>query len=76
VGLPHAATPQQMRDAVQAWLLRQARRLFTERLDHFAPQLQVRWQRLTCPVGRHALGQCQRRRLDPAELAADPLQQR
>ncbi len=47
VGLPHAATPQQWRDTTQAWLMRQARRVFTARLDHFAPQLGVRWQRLS-----------------------------
>jgi len=47
VGLPHTATPAQIRDAVQAWLMRQARRLFTERLDHFAPQLGVRWKKLS-----------------------------
>ena len=47
VGLPHTATPQQIRDAVQAWLMRQARRLFTERLDHIAPQLGVQWRKLS-----------------------------
>lgn len=47
VGLPHAATPEQIRDAVQAWLMRQARRVFIERLDHFAPQLQVQWRKLS-----------------------------
>ncbi len=46
VGLPHTATPAQIRDAVQAWLMRQARAHFTARLDHFAPLLQVQWQRL------------------------------
>ena len=46
LGLPHGAAPEQLRDVTQAWLMRQARRLFTERLDHFAPQLGVRWQRL------------------------------
>jgi predicted metal-dependent hydrolase len=46
VGLPHSADASQIRDAVQAWLMRQAKGLFTERLDHFAPQLGVRWARL------------------------------
>ena len=46
LGLAASATPTQIRDAVQAWLMRQARRHFTQRLDHFAPQLQVQWQRL------------------------------
>ncbi len=47
VALPHAATPEQIRDAVQAWLMRQAKRVFAERLDHFAAPLQVRWRRLS-----------------------------
>jgi predicted metal-dependent hydrolase len=46
VGLPSHASPEQIRDAVQAWLMRQASRVFTERLDHFAPLLGVRWRRL------------------------------
>ena len=41
------ATGAQIRDAAQAWLTRQARRLFIERLDHFAPLLGVRWQKLS-----------------------------
>ena len=41
------AEPSQIRDAAQAWLMRQARKLFIERLDHFAPQLGVRWQKLS-----------------------------
>ena len=47
VGLPLSAEPAQIRDAVQAWLMRQAKALFTERLNHFAPQLGVQWQRLS-----------------------------
>ncbi len=47
LGLPHTATPEQLRDTTQAWLMRQARRVFTARLDHFAPQLSVRWQKLS-----------------------------
>ena len=47
LGLTRHATEQQIRDAVQAWLMRQARRIFTERLDHFAPQLQVQWRKLS-----------------------------
>ena len=46
VGLPHSATAEQIRDAVQAWLMRQATRIFTERLDHFAPTLGVQWRKL------------------------------
>jgi len=46
IGLPHHAGPAQIRDAVQAWLVRQAERVFTERLAHFAPSLGVQWRRL------------------------------
>ncbi|MGJ7505729.1 M48 family metallopeptidase [Variovorax sp. ZT5P49] len=41
------AEPSQIRDAAQAWLMRQARKLFIERLDHFAPLLGVQWQKLS-----------------------------
>ncbi|MBI2769379.1 MAG: M48 family metallopeptidase [Burkholderiales bacterium] len=47
VGLPHTADAAQVRDAVQAWLMRQAKRMFTERLDHFAPLLGVKWRKLS-----------------------------
>lgn len=47
IGLPLGAAPEQIRDAAQAWLMRQARRIFTERLDHFAPQLGVQWRKLS-----------------------------
>jgi predicted metal-dependent hydrolase len=46
LGLPHHADGVQIRDAVQAWLMRQARRIFVERLDHFAPRLEVQWRKL------------------------------
>ncbi len=47
VALPHSAAAEQIRDAVQAWLMRHAKELFTQRLNHFAPQLQVQWKRLS-----------------------------
>ncbi len=47
IGLARQATQQQIRDAVQAWLMRQAKRVFAERLNHYAPQLGVQWQRLS-----------------------------
>jgi predicted metal-dependent hydrolase len=46
VGLPHSASAEQIRDAVQSWLQRQARRVFEERCAHFAPRLGVRVRRL------------------------------
>ena len=47
IGLPTTASPEQIRDATQAWLMRRAKVLFAERLDHFAPQLGVTWKRLS-----------------------------
>lgn len=46
VALPHSASPQQLRDSVQAWLMRQAQAHFRQRLEHFAPLLQVQWKSL------------------------------
>lgn len=46
VGLPQHAEAAQVRDAVQAWLMRQAQSLFAERLDHYAKLLGVRWRKL------------------------------
>ena len=46
VGLPHTANGEQIRDAVQSWLQRQARRVFQERVTHFARQLGVSCTRL------------------------------
>ena len=47
LGLPHSATPNQIRDAVQSWLQRQAKRVFAERCEHYAAQLGVRYARLS-----------------------------
>ncbi len=47
VGLPEHASADQIRDAVQSWLQRQAKRVFEERCHHFAQQLGVRWTRLS-----------------------------
>jgi hypothetical protein len=47
VSLPSSASPEQIKDAVQAWLMRQAKQVFTARLDHFAPQLGVQWKKLS-----------------------------
>jgi len=43
VALPASATPAQLRDAVQAWMMQAAHAHFVRRLDHFAPLLGVRW---------------------------------
>jgi predicted metal-dependent hydrolase len=47
VGLPRDAQPEQIRDVVQAWLMRQAKAIFLERLQHFAPLLGVQWKKLS-----------------------------
>lgn len=47
LSLAHHATPAQIRDAAQAWLMRQARAHFVARLDHFAAVLGVRWTKLS-----------------------------
>ncbi len=46
LALPHDAGAVRIREATHAWLLQQARCVFVERLDHFAPLLGVRWTRL------------------------------
>lgn len=47
IGIANDAQPAQIRDAVQAWLMKEARRVFLERLDHFAPKLGVQWNKLS-----------------------------
>lgn len=47
VGLPQGAAAEQVRDAVQSWLQRQARRVFEERCAVFADRLGVRVRRLS-----------------------------
>jgi predicted metal-dependent hydrolase len=47
IGVAHDASAEQIRDSVQAWLMRRAKQLFTERLNHFAPQLGVQWRKLS-----------------------------
>ena len=46
IGLPHTAAREQIRDAVQSWLQRQARRVFEERCRLFTERLGVRYKRL------------------------------
>jgi predicted metal-dependent hydrolase len=47
LALPLNAEPSQIRDAVQAWLMRQGRTLFEARLNFFAPQMGVTWRKLS-----------------------------
>jgi predicted metal-dependent hydrolase len=47
VSVAQQASPEQIRDAVQAWLMGQARQWFVQRLNHFAPLLGVQWRKLS-----------------------------
>ena len=47
IGLPQSATPEQIRDVVQSWLQRQARRVFEERCQLYTQRLGVRYTRLS-----------------------------
>lgn len=47
VAVAQSATQAQIRDAVQAWLMQQAKANFVARLNHFAPQLGVSWKKLS-----------------------------
>ena len=56
VGLPGDAAAEQIRDAVQSWLQRQARRIFEERVAVFAERLGVRVTRLGLSSARTRWG--------------------
>jgi predicted metal-dependent hydrolase len=56
LGLPHQADPDQIRDAVQAWMQRQARDLFAHRVQHFAVQLGVQVTRIGLSSARTRWG--------------------
>ena len=47
IGISAHAHAAQIRDCVQAWLMRQARQLFEARLNHFASLLGVQWKKLS-----------------------------
>ena len=47
ISVAQNATEPQIRDAVQAWLMQQAKQVFIQRLDHFAPLLGVQWRKLS-----------------------------
>jgi predicted metal-dependent hydrolase len=47
LGLPQGASAEQLREAVQSWLQRQARALFEQRCATFAPRLGVQMKRLS-----------------------------
>ncbi len=47
VSVPPGASATQVREVAEAWLKKQARTLFEQRLQHFAPLLGVRWSKLS-----------------------------
>jgi predicted metal-dependent hydrolase len=47
VSVPPGASTTQVREVAEAWLKKQARNLFEQRLRHFAPLLGVRWSKLS-----------------------------
>lgn len=56
LGLPPNAQIEQVRDAVQSWLMRQARPHFAQRLDHYAAVAGVRWTHLSLSGARTRWG--------------------
>ena len=56
LGLPHQAEADQIRDAVQAWMQRQAHELFAQRVQHFAAQLGVHVTRISLSSARTRWG--------------------
>lgn len=56
VGLPQHADAAQIRDVVQSWLQRQAKRIFEERCRLFADRLGVRMTRLTLSAAQTRWG--------------------
>ena len=56
LGLPHQAEADQIRDAVQAWMQRQAHELFAQRVQHFAAQLGVHVTRIALSSARTRWG--------------------
>lgn len=58
LALPSGATEAQMRDAVQAWLQAQARRVFAERIERFAGRISARYAGWTLSTARAQWGSC------------------
>ena len=54
--LPPGASATQVREAAEAWFRREAQALFTQRLQHFAPMLGVKWMRLSLSSARTRWG--------------------
>jgi predicted metal-dependent hydrolase len=58
LALPRDAAEPQIRDAVQAWLQGEARRVFQQRIDHFAAHRHPRYAGWTLSSARSQWGSC------------------
>ena len=58
IALPHGAHTQQLKDAVHAWLQKEAWRIFSERLNFYAEKLQVRFKRFCLSSTTSRWGSC------------------
>jgi predicted metal-dependent hydrolase len=58
VNLPAGAGEQQLKDRVLAWLEQQAKRIFTERLNHYAEKLGVRYRSMALSSATTRWGSC------------------
>ncbi len=56
LALPLTAQSTQIRDAVQAWLMRFAMQVFTQRLDRYAPELDVNYTRIALSSAKSRWG--------------------
>ena len=72
LALPRGAGEPRVRDAVQAWLQAEARRVFAERIARFRPSHQQPLFRLESFIGAFAMGIVHARRAPAAQLAVDP----
>ena len=56
IRLPQTATPEQIKAAMQVWMMRQAQQIFTERLMYFSPLVGVQYKRLSLSSARTRWG--------------------
>jgi predicted metal-dependent hydrolase len=58
IGLPAHAQAEQIKDRVQGWLQNEAKRLFVERLDHYAARLEVSYTECALSSAATRWGSC------------------
>ncbi len=56
LALDAGASPEAIRDAVYSWMVREAKAHFQQRLEHFAPLVQVQWRSLALTSARTRWG--------------------